>query len=169
MTVIDIFRAILRMNKKGRGTGIYSVCSAHETVLKASMMQAKEDSSIVLIESTSNQVNQDGGYTGMRPQDFVDYVSALAQEMEFDSNMILLGGDHLGLADVRMDMSECLLGSVVFFWPIANLPAAQTCLRVARLLPTVNESPCPGQCVVVVREHCQRYPAIHQRRRNVDE
>jgi D-tagatose-1,6-bisphosphate aldolase subunit GatZ/KbaZ len=96
MTAIDIFREILRMNKKGRGTGIYSVCSAHETVLKASMLQAKEDSSIVLIESTSNQVNQDGGYTGMRPQDFVDYVSALAQKMEFDPNMILLGGDHLG-------------------------------------------------------------------------
>lgn len=96
MTAIDIFREILRMNKKGRDTGIYSVCSAHKTVLKASMMQAKEDNSIVLIESTSNQVNQDGGYTGMRPQDFVDYVSALAQEMEFDSNMILLGGDHLG-------------------------------------------------------------------------
>jgi len=96
MTAIDIFREILRMNKKGRGTGIYSVCSAHDAVLKASMLQAKDDNSIVLIESTSNQVNQDGGYTGMMPQDFVGYVNGLAQEMEFDSNMILLGGDHLG-------------------------------------------------------------------------
>ena len=80
----------------GKGTGIYAICSAHDAVIKASMLQAKEDNSILLIESTSNQVNQDGGYTGMRPQDFVGYVNGLAQEMEFDSNMILLGGDHLG-------------------------------------------------------------------------
>jgi D-tagatose-1,6-bisphosphate aldolase subunit GatZ/KbaZ len=81
MTAIDIFRELVLMNKKGRGTGIYSVCSAHEAVLKASLMQAQEDNSIVLIESTSNQVNQDGGYTGMRPQDFVGYVNTIAQEV----------------------------------------------------------------------------------------
>jgi len=96
MAALDIFREILRMNKKGRGVGIYAICSAHETVLKASMLQAKEDNSIVLIESTSNQVNQEGGYTGMTPGNFADYVTGLAQEMELDSNMILLGGDHLG-------------------------------------------------------------------------
>ena len=96
MSVIDIFREILMSNKKGRRTGIYSICSAHEAVLKAGMLQAKEDNSILLIESTSNQVNQDGGYTGMMPRDFVDFVSGLAQEMDFDSSMILLGGDHLG-------------------------------------------------------------------------
>jgi D-tagatose-1,6-bisphosphate aldolase subunit GatZ/KbaZ len=96
MSAIDIFREILMSNKKGRRTGIYSVCSAHEAVLKAGMLQAKEDNSILLIESTSNQVNQDGGYTGMMPRDFVDLVTGLAQEMEFESSMILLGGDHLG-------------------------------------------------------------------------
>lgn len=96
MGAIDIFCEILRMNKKNRGTGIYSVCSAHETVLKASMLQAKEDKSIVLIESTCNQVNQDGGYTGMRPRDFVNYVNDIADKIQFDPNMILLGGDHLG-------------------------------------------------------------------------
>ena len=96
MSVIDIFREILMLNKKDRRTGIYSICSAHEAVLKAGMLQAKEDNSILLIESTSNQVNQDGGYTGMLPRDFVDFVSGLAQAMDFDSSMILLGGDHLG-------------------------------------------------------------------------
>jgi len=96
MTAIDSFREILQMNRMGQGSGIYSVCSAHETVLKAGMLQAKEDDSIMLIESTPNQVNQDGGYTGMGPQDFVDHVNALAREMRFDSKKILLGGDHLG-------------------------------------------------------------------------
>ena len=96
MRAIDTFREILMLNKKGRSTGIYSVCSAHEAVLKAGMLQAEEDNSILLIESTSNQVNQDGGYTGMMPLDFVGFVSSLAKQMDFDSSMILLGGDHLG-------------------------------------------------------------------------
>ena len=96
MRAIDIFREILRANKKGQCTGIYSVCSAHETVLKTAMLQAIEDNSILLIESTSNQVNQNGGYTGMRPHDYAAFVGRLAQEMDFDSSMILLGGDHLG-------------------------------------------------------------------------
>jgi D-tagatose-1,6-bisphosphate aldolase subunit GatZ/KbaZ len=120
MTAIDLFRELVLMNKKGRGTGIYSVCSAHETVLKASMMQAQEDNSIVLIESTSNQVNQDGGYTGMRSQDFVDYVNTIAQEVGFDSNMVLLGGDHLGPhpwqhlpSKDAMDRANILVGEYV--------------------------------------------------------
>ena len=96
MSAIEIFRDILMLNKKGKRTGIYSVCSAHETVLKAGMLQAIDDNSILLIESTSNQVNQDGGYTGMRPHNFAAFVGRLAQEMDFDSSMILLGGDHLG-------------------------------------------------------------------------
>jgi D-tagatose-1,6-bisphosphate aldolase subunit GatZ/KbaZ len=96
MSAIENFREILRANKKGHSAGIYSVCSAHETVLKAAMLQATEDNSILLIESTSNQVNQDGGYTGMRPRDFAALVGRLALEMDFDSSMILLGGDHLG-------------------------------------------------------------------------
>jgi D-tagatose-1,6-bisphosphate aldolase subunit GatZ/KbaZ len=96
MSAIEIFRDILMLNKKGKRTGIYSLCSAHETVLKAGMLQAREDNSILLIESTSNQVNQDGGYTGMQPHKFAAFVGRLAQEMDFDSSMILLGGDHLG-------------------------------------------------------------------------
>ena len=35
------------------------------------MLQAKEDKSIILIESTSNQVDQFGGYTD-DPADFVN-------------------------------------------------------------------------------------------------
>ena len=96
MSAINIFRDILMSNKKSRHIGIYSICSTNEAVLKAGMLQAKEDNSILLIESTSNQVNQDGGYTGILPQDFVDFVSGLAQAMDFDSSMILMGGDHLG-------------------------------------------------------------------------
>ena len=60
------------------------------------MLQAKKDKSIILIESTSNQVDQFGGYTGMTPSDFVNFVYNLADEVDFSKDDILLGGDHLG-------------------------------------------------------------------------
>ena len=60
------------------------------------MLQAKADGSIVLIESTSNQVDQFGGYTGMVPEQFVAYVKNIAADVAFPFEKVLLGGDHLG-------------------------------------------------------------------------
>jgi len=96
MSAVSQFVKILEGNKNGNGLGIYSICSAQPVVLKASMLQAKKDNSIILIESTSNQVDQYGGYTGMIPSDFVNFVYRLADEVDFNKNDILLGGDHLG-------------------------------------------------------------------------
>lgn len=76
--------------------GIYSVCSAHPWVLRASIRQAKTDESPLLVEATSNQVNQQGGYTGMRPADFRELVYKIAEEEGFSRNRLILGGDHLG-------------------------------------------------------------------------
>jgi D-tagatose-1,6-bisphosphate aldolase subunit GatZ/KbaZ len=60
------------------------------------MRLTKRSDEILLIEATSNQVNQFGGYTGMRPPDFRDMVFALAKEEGLSRQNILLGGDHLG-------------------------------------------------------------------------
>ncbi len=57
---------LVRRHKSGERVGIYSVCSAHPLVLEAAMRLAKRTGSLALVEATSNQVNQDGGYTGMR-------------------------------------------------------------------------------------------------------
>lgn len=92
----DIFLEIAADNRKVGAKGIYSVCSANAAVLEASFRQAREDESILLIESTSNQVDQEGGYTGMKPADFVGYVNSIATRLGFPKEMILLGGDHLG-------------------------------------------------------------------------
>ena len=54
-------RAILEQNRQGQPVGVYSICSANRFVLEAGMLQARRDESILLIESTSNQVNQFGG------------------------------------------------------------------------------------------------------------
>jgi D-tagatose-1,6-bisphosphate aldolase subunit GatZ/KbaZ len=84
---------IVRAQKRGEAKGIASICSAHPWVLKTAMQAT---AGILLIEATCNQVNQFGGYTGMKPEDFVRYVRRIAQENHFPFENILLGGDHLG-------------------------------------------------------------------------
>jgi D-tagatose-1,6-bisphosphate aldolase subunit GatZ/KbaZ len=59
-------------------------------------LQAQADGAPLLIEATCNQVNHQGGYTGMRPQDFRAYVRAIAEQFEFPLERLILGGDHLG-------------------------------------------------------------------------
>ena len=81
---------------RGRAAGMASICSANRFVLRAAMLQAKADGTPVCIESTSNQVNQLGGYTGMTPRDFAKYVAGIARQAGFPNSRILLGGDHLG-------------------------------------------------------------------------
>ncbi|MDE9566975.1 class II D-tagatose-bisphosphate aldolase, non-catalytic subunit, partial [Xenorhabdus bovienii] len=61
---------LIHRHKSGEAVGVYSVCSAHPWVLESAIRFAKERGTAVLIEATSNQVNQFGGYTGMQPVDF---------------------------------------------------------------------------------------------------
>lgn len=88
--------SLIQQHKQGQAKGIYSVCSAHPLVLEAAIKQATLDGQLVLIEATSNQVNQFGGYTGMTPQAFADYVFTLAARLDFPRERMILGGDHLG-------------------------------------------------------------------------
>lgn len=87
---------LVQAHREGRPLGLASVCSAHPWVLRAVMHHARSREYPLLIESTCNQVNQYGGYTGMKPPDFVAYVHRLAQELGLPQDRLLLGGDHLG-------------------------------------------------------------------------
>jgi D-tagatose-1,6-bisphosphate aldolase subunit GatZ/KbaZ len=87
---------VMAEHKAGRGVGIYSACSAHPLVIEAALAHARCEASSVLIEATSNQVNQDGGYTGMRPADFSRFVHEIAARLDLPPEQVLLGGDHLG-------------------------------------------------------------------------
>ncbi len=84
-------------HKAGARIGITSVCSAHPLVIEATLRFARDrDRFPVLIEATSNQVNQDGGYTGMVPADFRAFVEGIATTVGVAHDAIILGGDHLG-------------------------------------------------------------------------
>lgn len=87
---------LVRRHKSGERLGIYSVCSAHPLVLEAAMRLAQRTGGLALIEATSNQVNQEGGYTGMVPSDFRERLLSIAGVVGLPRERILLGGDHLG-------------------------------------------------------------------------
>ena len=88
--------AIPKSFHAGHPTGITSVCTAHPDVIAATLTFGKDGIAPVLIEATCNQVNQDGGYTGMTPADFRDYVFGIADKVGFPRERLVLGGDHLG-------------------------------------------------------------------------
>lgn len=84
--------AVIAAHKRhGRG-GIVSVCSAHPAVIRAAEELAREYGATLLLESTSNQVDQFGGYTGLTPADFIAQVKTL---LPADAAPVF-GGDHLG-------------------------------------------------------------------------
>ncbi|WP_108399001.1 D-tagatose-bisphosphate aldolase, class II, non-catalytic subunit [Devosia submarina] len=81
---------------EGKRSGIVSICSAHPLVIEAALLDGVERGQPVLIEATCNQVNQEGGYTGMTPADFRAFVEGIAQKVGFSLDNLILGGDHLG-------------------------------------------------------------------------
>jgi len=101
---------LARANQAGEPVGIYSICSADRAVIGAGLSQAARDGVIVLIEATTNQVNQFGGYTGMTPADFRTFVHAIASEVGFPTERIVLGGDHLGPHVWRAEPGDLAMG-----------------------------------------------------------
>ena len=94
---MDAMRSILAKRKEGlKFVGIPSFCTANDLVIEACLKQAKRFDDYVLIEATANQVNQFGGYTGMKPADYRDFVYRIADDAGFPREKIILGGDHLG-------------------------------------------------------------------------
>ena len=117
---MDYLLNLVRRHKAGEPVGIHAVCSAHPLVIEAAMEVAVGRSQPVLIEATSNQVNQDGGYTGMTPAAFRDFVYGIADRTGLARERILLGGDHLGPnawqsqpAEAAMAKAEVLIDQYV--------------------------------------------------------
>ena len=100
--------------------GVTSVCSAHPTVVEAAMHQAAAEGTVVLIEATCNQVNHQGGYTGLTPAAFRDQVYGIADQVGFPRRQVVLGGDHLGPnpwrhlpAEVALSEAEAMVAAYV--------------------------------------------------------
>ncbi|MDP3197865.1 class II D-tagatose-bisphosphate aldolase non-catalytic subunit [Tabrizicola sp.] len=167
----DLARIIAR-NRAGEAIAIPSVCTAHPDVLEACLTLAETLDQPIVVEATSNQVNQDGGYTGLKPADFIGFVKDIATRSGVSHNRILFGGDHLGpqawrklpadqalqkahqmVADyatagftkMHLDCSEGCAGEP------AQLPDAITATRSADLAATVlKHAPDPTKILFVI-------------------
>ncbi len=126
---------VVQAQKAGYPKGVYSICSSNPFVIEACMKKALQDNSLVLIESTSNQVNQFGGYTGMNAAQFSVFVKKIAEKMKFPWENVLLGGDHLGpnvwtqeLSALAMQKScELVYSSVQAGYSKIHLDASMKC------------------------------------------
>lgn len=96
MDSVGFFRRMMERRRQGVAVGIPSICSASGLVLQSAFALMRHTAMPLLIESTASQVNQFGGYTGMRPKDFAEYALRLAGEESFPAERLMLGGDHLG-------------------------------------------------------------------------
>ncbi len=135
MTKIDLTH-LAGLFRAGTPRGMTSVCSAHPLVLRAALRHAAEHGSTVLIEATCNQVNHQGGYTGMTPADFAALVLDLAGQEACPEDLIILGGDHLGpnpwrhlpVADAMDQACEMIAAYVAAGFRKLHLDASMGCL-----------------------------------------
>jgi D-tagatose-1,6-bisphosphate aldolase subunit GatZ/KbaZ len=165
-------RQIIALNRAGEPIAIPSVCTAHPDALEASLTLAETLDQPIFVEATSNQVNQDGGYTGLKPADFIRFVKDIAANAQVGTSRILFGGDHLGpqawrklpadaamqkahqmVADyaaagftkIHLDCSEGCAGEP------PQLPDAMTASRSAALAATaLKHAPRPDQLLFVI-------------------
>ena len=89
-------QVMMDRRRNGEKIGIPSYCTANELVLEEALIRAKALNEAVLIEATANQVNQFGGYTGMKPADYYSMVLDMAKKIGVPENHVILAGDHLG-------------------------------------------------------------------------
>ena len=109
---------LVAAHRRGEACGITSVCSAHAMVIEAALRLARDTGRHALIEATCNQVNQEGGYTGMTPAAFREFVEGIAARVGIAPDRIILGGDHLGPnpwkdlpAEDAMDRAEAMIAA----------------------------------------------------------
>ena len=96
MSAAAKLRAVVRDNRAGLRRALPSWCTAHPDTLRAVIAAHRDGDDPILIESTCNQVNQEGGYTGMTPAAFRTFAEGLMSEAGVDRDRLILGGDHLG-------------------------------------------------------------------------
>lgn len=85
------------------------------------MKQALADRSDLLVEATCNQVNQFGGYTGMTPAGYVNYIHGLANQAGLPKERLQIGGDHLGPHVWRQEPADSAMQKA--------LDLVQTCVK----------------------------------------
>jgi tagatose-1,6-bisphosphate aldolase non-catalytic subunit AgaZ/GatZ len=97
---ISLMEFILRKNKEiGARTGInrtiFAACPNSRAVITAALQSAKRANAPIKFATTLNQVDRDGGYTGLTPGEFVKTIRQEARSINLQSPVII-AIDHGG-------------------------------------------------------------------------
>ncbi|OYU38291.1 MAG: D-tagatose-bisphosphate aldolase, class II, non-catalytic subunit [Pseudorhodobacter sp. PARRP1] len=158
--------ALAPARKSGRVLGIPSICSAHPVVIAASLAMGRARGTPVLIEATCNQVNHEGGYTGMTPADFRDFVRKIAAAEGFDPAGLILGGDHLGpnpwtalpAADAMAKACDMVAAYAQAGFGKIHLDASMSCADDPSPLPDATIATRNAQLAAVAEAHSPTPP-----------
>jgi len=93
---MSLIHDLIARNRAGEAIGLPCFCTANEHVLRAVLAYGAKTGFPIVIEATCNQVNQEGGYTGMTPKDFMSWLEGMTDEANVPMDQLILGGDHLG-------------------------------------------------------------------------
>ena len=74
---------------------LFAACPNSETVIKAALRSAKRANAPIKFAATLNQVDRDGGYTGMNQFEFVNFVKLEAEAIDYNGP-IIIAIDHGG-------------------------------------------------------------------------
>lgn len=139
--------------------GIPSLCSANEWVIDAGMLWAQKHQTPLLLEATSNQVNQFGGYTGMTPRDFADFVKQRALKNGFPLSSLFLGGDHLGPMVWKDETADSALAKAAIL--VRDFVAAGfTKIHLDASMPLAGDDIAQGMDPSVVAARAARLAAV---------
>ena len=86
----------MKINNLIKKKALPSFCTSNFDVIKTILYFCKIKKLPCLIECTSNQVNQNGGYTRNTPKSFVNKILKICKNLNFQRKNLFLGGDHLG-------------------------------------------------------------------------
>jgi D-tagatose-bisphosphate aldolase class II non-catalytic subunit len=154
--------------KLGKVRGIPSICSAHPVVIGTALAMGRDRGVPVLIEATCNQVNHEGGYTGMTPADFRAFVLEIARQEGFDPAKLILGGDHLGPnpwtrlpADQAMDKACAMVAAYAAAgFTKFHLDASMTCADDPATVPDAVIATRSARLAAVAEAHAVGEPPV---------
>ena len=86
----------MKINELIKKKALPSFCTANFDVIHSIFYYCHINKLPCLIECTSNQVNQDGGYTSNTPKKFANKINKLRKKIKLNQSQLFLGGDHLG-------------------------------------------------------------------------
>ena len=96
MSLITGKNILMTLSEIIKNKSLPSFCTSNLIIIEMLIKFCKKNKLPLLVETTSNQVNQYGGYSKNKPGQFYKKISSLLRKEKFNLKNFFYGGDHLG-------------------------------------------------------------------------